>query len=110
MKLIEKVFYTHAKLPEQFLDICLPDCDTFPVYIYLHGGGLTRKNPIVERTEPRAIPNFAKYLLEKGVAVVLVEYRCYPDACYPEFILDAASAVAWVKNHMEEYGNITGLF
>ena len=53
MKSIEKIYYTNAKLPEQFLDLFLPDCETFPVYIYFHGGGLTRKSPIVERTEPR---------------------------------------------------------
>ena len=110
MKIIEKVFYTNAKLPEQFLDICLPDCDTFPVYVYFHGGGLTRKTAIAERKEPLKVSGFTEYLVSHGVAVVRVEYRCYPDACYPEFILDAAYAVAWVKEHMSEYGNVTGLF
>ena len=110
MKIIEKVFYTNAKLPEQFLDIFLPDCDTFPVFVYLHGGGLTRKSAIAERTEPLKVSSFTEYLVSHGVAVVRVEYRCYPDACYPEFILDAAYAVAWVKEHMSEYGNVTGLF
>jgi acetyl esterase/lipase len=110
MKAIEKINYTNAKLPEQFLDLFLPDCETFPVYIYFHGGGLTRKSPIVERTEPRELKGFAEYLVKNGVAVIMAEYRCYPDACYPEYIVDAASVVAWAKNHMSEYGNVTGLF
>lgn len=110
MKIIEKIFYINTKQPEQYLDLCLPDCDTFPVFIYFHGGGLTRTTPIVEREEPRTIKYYADYLVKKGVAVILAEYRCYPAACYPEFILDAASVVAWAKKHMSEYGNVTGFF
>ena len=110
MKAIEKIFYTNRKCPEQYLDLFLPDSDTFPVFVYFHGGGLTRNKPIVERTEPRTVPKFAEYMVNHGVAVILAEYRCYPDACYPEFINDAAYVVAWAKNHMAEYGDVTGLF
>ena len=111
MKPVERIFYTNLKHPEQYLDLCLPECDTFPVFIFFHGGGLTRKEPVTSTpSSPDNLPKFAKYLLKMGVAVIRAEYRCYPEACYPEFIVDAASVVAWAKNHMPEYGNITGYF
>lgn len=101
MKIIENICYTNAQLPLQMLDLYLPDGDTFPVVIYFHGGGIVGGNK-KER--------FLKYLQAKGVAVISANYRLYPDAAYPEFIRDAASAVAWAYKHMPEYGEITGYF
>lgn len=110
MKVIDRIYYTKSKLPEQYLDLYLPDGDTFPVFIYFHGGGLMNKSPIARQRPLENLPPSFKYLLSKGVAVAFAEYRCYPDASYPEFIVDAASVVAWAKAHMSEYGNITGYF
>lgn len=110
MKIIQRIPYTNARLPEQYLDLCLPDAESFPVFIYFHGGGLMRKNPVSAPAETRTLPGFAEHLLKNGVAVILAEYRCYPDARYPEFIIDAASVVAWAKNHLSEYGNVTKTF
>lgn len=111
MKLIERIYYTNLKHPEQYLDLYLPDADTFPVFIYFHGGGLTRKSAVSESPSSfENLPPSMQYLLKMGVAVIRAEYRCYPEACYPEFIVDAASIVAWAKEHMSEYGSITGYF
>jgi len=38
------------------------------------------------------------------MAVVAVNYRLYPKVKAPVYIEDAAAAVAWVFNHIEEYG------
>ena len=40
MKLISNICYGKAKHPEQYLDIYLPDNDTFKVFVYMHGGGI----------------------------------------------------------------------
>ena len=34
----------------------------------------------------------------------------YPDAEYPDFIVDAAAAVAWVKNNISGYGQCDGIY
>jgi len=65
----------------------------YPTIVWFHGGGLTGGN--------KSIPWELK---EKGMAVVAVNYRLYPKIKAPVYIEDAAAAVAWVFNHIEEYG------
>ena len=103
MQVIENIYYTDARHPYQTLDLYLPETDSFPVFIYFHGGGLTRG-------DKRSKQLFPKDLQEKGIAVICANYRLYPEAVYPEFIRDSAAAVAWAYKHMTEYGNITGYF
>ena len=40
MKIIKDITYTKLGHPEQKLDVYLPDTDTFPVFVYFHGGGI----------------------------------------------------------------------
>jgi len=76
------------------LDLYYPeDLKEFPTVVWFHGGGLTGGN--------KSIPQELK---EKGMAVVAVNYRLYPKIKAPVYIEDAAAAVAWVINHIEEYG------
>ena len=98
MKVIADIQYSQVS-PACLLDICLPDhTDTFPTLIYFHGGGL-------EEGDKKYFSAMKKYLTERGVAVVSANYRMYPQARFPEFISDAAQCVAWVLEHMKEYGN-----
>ena len=101
MRVIEDLYYTGSNHPRQSLDLYLPDGDRFPVVIYFHGGGIVSGN----KKQP-----FLTHLQQKGFAVISANYRLYPDASYPEFIRDAAAAVAWAYKHMAEYGNVTGYF
>lgn len=87
----------------QCLDIHLPECDHFPVFLYFHGGGLTAGDKT--GCEP-----FAKYLTDSGIAVVSADYRLYPDAKYPEFLEDAAAAAAWVLRNICKYGSVEGIY
>ena len=91
------VCYTAEKHPMQMLNIYLPESESFPVFVYFHGGGLVAG----DRT---ACPEAVQYLTENGVAVVNVEYRMYPDAKYPEFIEDSAASVAWVMENIGSFG------
>ena len=104
MKAIKDVFYTENNDNRQTLDIYLPDTDSFKVFVYFHGGGLKggSKNGYGGK--------FAEYLTSHGICVVSAEYRMYPDAEYPDFIVDAASAVAWVKKNIGRYGNSQGIY
>ncbi len=87
----------------QFLDVYLPEGDVFPVFVYFHGGG------IVEGDKADA-QSFFTYMTDRGIAVVSANYRMYPDAKYPDFIEDAAQAVAWAFQNMGSYGKVTGIF
>lgn len=76
------------------LDLYYPDTrEGFPTVVWFHGGGLTGGR--------KSIP---KELMNEGMAVVAVNYRLYPKVKAPVYIEDAAAAVAWVFNHIEEYG------
>ena len=102
MKKLENIYYTSSKLASQVLDIYLPDVESFPVFVYFHGGGLEGGD--------KAKPIFFESLQKKGVAILSANYRMYPEASYPDFIKDAAAAVAWAKEHMSEYGKPTAFF
>lgn len=76
------------------LDLYYPsNSQGFPTVVWFHGGGLTSGN--------KEIPEALK---EKGVAVVGVNYRLFPKVNAPKYIDDAAAAVAWVINHIEDFG------
>lgn len=88
----------------QCLDLVLPDSNAFDaVFVYFHGGGLT-----VGSKDPSAV--FISHLVQRNIAVATANYRMYPDAKFPDFIEDAADAVAWVFRHIEEYGHCDRVF
>ena len=93
----------YGEHPRQALDVHLPECGSFPVMLYFHGGGLERGNKTKQQV-------FFNYMTGCGIAVVSANYRMYPDARYPDFVDDAAAAAAWVYRHMGEYGNIEGIY
>ncbi len=76
------------------LDLYYPkDIKNFPTIVWFHGGGITAGS--------KEIP---KQLMEKGFAVIGVGYRLSPKATAPAYIEDAAAAVAWVFQHIKNYG------
>lgn len=102
MKVYENIAYKETDKDICQLDVYLPDADVFPVFVYFHGGGL--------QNGTRKALHFYAEMAKKGIAVATVDYRMYPDAVYPDFIKDAAAAVAWVYNNMEKYGAVTKIF
>jgi len=102
MKSITDIRY--SKEANQYLDVHLPECDRFPVFLYFHGGGIERGD------KAQNYDLFISHLTAKGIAVVSANYRMYPTAKYPEFIEDAACATAWVFANMKNYGDITGIY
>lgn len=103
MRKISDILYCDTADESHLLDIYLPDSDEFPVLIYIHGGGFESGNKSEGET------NFP-YLASKGIAVVSINYRLYPEAKYPEFIEDAAKAVSWVYENMKNYGKCTKFY
>jgi acetyl esterase/lipase len=70
----------------------------YPTIVWFHGGGLTGGT--------KQIP---KALMDKGYAVIGVEYRLSPKAKAPAYIEDAAASVAWAFNNIEKYGGNSNL-
>ena len=76
------------------LDIYYPKgAKNFSTIIWFHGGSLTGG--------AKEIPTA---LMNKGYAVIGVEYRLSPKVKAPAYIEDAAAAVAWAFQHITEYG------
>ena len=97
MKFLENIAY--AEFESCKYDMYLPDAENFSTVIFFHGGGLTSGNKFGER-----FSSIGKNFVQHGYAFVSVEYRKYPNAKYPEFLEDAAAAVAHVKNNIGAYG------
>lgn len=95
MKTIKDVFYSDGTNPAKVLDAYIPEGKAEAVFMYMHGGGL-------EKGDKSSSEIVGEYLAQKGIAFVSINYRMYPDAKYPDFIFDAAEAVAWVRKNMSE--------
>jgi len=102
MKTVTDICYSREA--DQYLDIYLPECGSFPVFLYFHGGGIESGN------KAEGIDLFVRHLTDRGIAVVSANYRMYPTAKYPEFLEDAAQATAWVFENMKDYGEVTGIY
>ncbi|VUD42056.1 Carboxylesterase NlhH [Thalassocella blandensis] len=69
-----------------------------PVMLYIHGGGW-----IVGNKSQQALP-MIYHLASKGWVVVTINYRLGPKSRFPDPLIDAKRALAWVKNNIEGYG------
>ena len=105
MRVIKNVSYSSIGHERQVLDLYLPDCEEFPVFVYFHGGGFENGSKDDDKQA-----EMGKYLASKGIACVCANYRMYPDAVYPDFIRDCASAVAWTFKNINEYGKCDKVF
>lgn len=103
MRSFSDIQYGRLGDPAQQLDIHLPDeGNTFPVFVYFHGGGIVNGD--------KAELNSIETVTKNGIAFVSVNYRMYPNAKYPEFIEDCAESVAWVFENIEKYCQPKGIF
>jgi acetyl esterase/lipase len=46
----------------------------------------------------------AEALAREGIITVIPDYTLYPEVRYPAFIEDGARAVAWVREHIDDFG------
>ena len=101
--MIEKKDIVYNK-HEQLLDVYLPqNMKIDAIFLYFHGGG-------IESGSKDGCTLFAKYLTERNIAVVCANYRMYPKAQFPDFLEDAADAVAWILNNKEIFFGCNNVF
>jgi acetyl esterase/lipase len=80
------------------LDLYLPKGRRdFPVLLWLHGGALMGG----DKEEGAHI---GRRFAGAGIGTVVINYRLSPDVIHPAHVQDAATAVAWVKAHILEFG------
>ncbi len=87
MRIQKDIIYGNGLEERQKLDVFLPDGETQALLVYLHGGGMEMGS--------KEDVNFLFGLTDRGIALIVPNYRLYPKARYPEFIEDAASAAKW---------------
>ena len=97
---VQNVSYTSADEQDEYrkercvLDIYYPETDKgFATLVWFHGGGLEKGNKDL-------LDGFRR----QGFAVVSVNYRLFPQCKCPDYIDDAAMAVAWTFENIEKYG------
>ena len=81
------------------LDIFEPLAGTpkpWPVVVYIHGGGW--------KSGSRALGRRGAILLERGYAVISIDYRLSHQAIFPAQIHDCKGAIRWIRGHADEYG------
>ena len=99
-RIIRDIVYNREDTINCRLDLYIPEAlEDYMTLIWFHGGSL--KEGSRTRIDARAIGNgFGS----EGIAAVIVDYRLYPDARFPDFLMDAAASVNWVLEHIEDFG------
>jgi acetyl esterase/lipase len=88
----------YAERSRHRLDICRPrDAIAAPVIIFFYGGAWQSGYKELYRY-------VAKALARRGYVAVVPDYRIYPEVCYPDFLVDGALVVRWVKDNIARFG------
>lgn len=83
----------------QRLDIFLPETGSgpFPVILHIHGGGFSGGH----RRSYHTLQCFRG--LERGYAVVAIDYRLSGEAPFPAGLQDVRAAIRWLRANAEQY-------
>lgn len=73
-----------------------------PVLLQIHGGAW-----VVGSKDEQALPLMYQ-LAESGWVCVSTNYRLSPAATFPDHLVDCKRALAWVREHVAEYGGDPG--
>ncbi len=79
-------------------DIYVPESEgPHDVVVFIYGGswqtGVKEFYPFVGVT-----------LAQEGFVTVIPDYRKFPDVKHPDFVKDAAKAVAWIRDNIDQFG------
>ncbi len=98
-RVVPNIVYETANGYENRLDLYLPrgDGGPYPTLVYTHGGGW------VGGTKEATVLQIIPYL-EKGFAIVNVEYRLARHSLAPAAIADCRCALRWVYANADEHG------
>src|SRR5271166_4009108 len=85
--------------PRRVLDVYAPRSSgtPAPVVVFFYGGNWDSGTKAMYRFVGAA-------LAARGVLTVIPDYRLYPQVRFPDFIYDAAAAVAWTRENAAQFG------
>ena len=69
-----------------------------PVLLQIHGGGW-----VIGEKEQQALP-LMNHLAERGWVCVAINYRLSPGVRFPEHLIDAKRALAWIRKNIAQHG------
>ncbi len=101
VKMTRNIDYSGDRLRRHRLDIYrsrLAPPEKAPVMVYVHGGAWV----IGDKREQGKPMMFE--LVARGWVCVAINYRLSPKGKWPDHIVDVNRALAWVKEHIGEYG------
>jgi acetyl esterase/lipase len=101
VKVIRNVPYAEEFGKRGMLDVWIPrdtEIQKAPVLLQVHGGAWT-----IGTKEQQAVP-LMQHLAAKGWVCVAINYRLSPRDAFPAHIVDVKRAIAWIREHIEEYG------
>lgn len=95
----ENLAYTNPADDTHKMDLYIPQTRANGIlFFYFHGGGL-------ESGDKKDQEGLYRELASMGYIVASANYRMYQEAVFPDFIDDAACAVAWGMEHIKEYAS-----
>ena len=86
--------------PLQKLDVFSPTAKPAklrPVLLFVHGGGFVRG-------DKKTTDNMVVWGVDNGMVGVAINYRLAPKDPWPAGAKDLASAIAWTRAHIADYG------
>jgi arylformamidase len=88
--------------PLQRCDVYLPAPASAPpaLVVYLHGGGWRQG----DKASPRLITGKARHWLSRGLGVVSINYRLWPQVPVQAQCDDVTQALAWVREQCPRWG------
>lgn len=105
MRIYKDLCYSELADNLHLLDLYLPYGKCRALMLYLHGSGFVEGSRSLD-----SMPGFTKDMTDAGIAVASAEYRMYPNAKFPNFIEDAAEAVAYAKQNLLKRAECNKLF
>jgi acetyl esterase/lipase len=69
-----------------------------PVLLQIHGGAW-----VIGSKEQQGLP-LMYHLAERGWVCVAINYRLSPRGTWPDHLVDCKHALAWIREHIAEYG------
>jgi len=84
----------------QTLDVYRPAApvENAPVLLQVHGGAWT-----IGEKEQQGQP-LMRHLAQRGWVCVAINYQLSPRVKFPEHLVDVKRAIAWIREHVAEYG------
>ena len=91
---------THKLALDMYRGAGIAAGDQAPVLLYFHGGGLLEMGG-TRRGQGLPLLN---ELADNGWVCLSIDYRLSPTHSWPAHLLDCKSALAWLREHIAEYG------